>query len=69
MLKTAVFRTFPLLGRGKVLFLALLFAAGLLSLLAMTGCTEYERAGINARPFNEPRSWEINPYGNEAFQN
>ena len=35
----------------------------------LAGCTDYERAGVNPRPFNEPRSWEINPYGPNMFQN
>ena len=38
----------------------------LLSLLS--ACTEYERNGVNSRPFNEPTGWEQNPYGN-AFRN
>lgn len=34
----------------------------------LISCTEYEREGVNPRPFNEPTSWEQNPYGN-AFRN
>ena len=26
-------------------------------------------AGVNPRPFNEPRGWEVNPYGPGMFQN
>ncbi len=37
-------------------------------LLLLTACTEYEREGVNSRPFNEPAHWEQNPYGN-AFRN
>ncbi len=52
--------------RMKILTAALiLLSAGLL----LCGCTDYERAGVNPRPFNEPRSWEINPYGTSMFQN
>lgn len=53
---------------GKTFSFALFLLAATL-LLSGAGCTEYERNGINARPFNEPRSWEINPYGQEAFRN
>ena len=34
----------------------------------LASCTEYEREGVNPRPFNEPTDWEQNPYGN-AFRN
>lgn len=43
-----------------------LLSAGMLLLLS--ACTEYERNGVNCRPFNEPTYWEQNPYGN-AFRN
>jgi len=36
--------------------------------LLLVSCTEYEREGVNPRPFNEPAGWEQNPYGN-AFRN
>ena len=36
--------------------------------LLLASCTEYEREGVNSRPFNEPTHWEQNPYGN-AFRN
>ena len=36
--------------------------------LLLSACTEYERNGVNSRPFNEPTGWEQNPYGN-AFRN
>ena len=50
----------------KILTAALiLLSAGIL----LCACTDYERAGVNPRPFNEPRSWEINPYGTSMFQN
>ena len=42
-----------------------MFQAGIL----LCACTDYERAGVNPRPFNEPRNWEINPYGPNMFQN
>jgi len=45
---------------GVLLLTALLFLLG--------ACTDYERAGVNPRPFNEPAGWETNPYGN-AFRN
>ena len=47
---------------------AVLVLAGILSLLFLVSCTEYERNGVNSRPFNEPAGWEYNPYGN-AFRN
>ena len=37
-------------------------------LLLLVSCTDYERAGVNPRPFNEPAEWEYYPYGN-AFRN
>ena len=43
-----------------------MFAA--IGFLLLTSCTEYERNGVNSRPFNEPTDWEQNPYGN-AFRN
>ncbi|MBP3393946.1 MAG: hypothetical protein ACI4UV_11725 [Victivallales bacterium] len=50
----------------KFLITALfLLAAGVF----LNGCTDYERAGVNPRPFNEPRGWEVNPYGPGMFQN
>ena len=36
--------------------------------LSLSACTEYERNGVNSRPFNEPTDWEQNPYG-DAFRN
>lgn len=52
--------------RMKILTAALiLLSAGIL----LCACTDYERAGVNPRPFNEPRNWEINPYGPNMFQN
>lgn len=54
-------RRFP-----SVLFL---FLASLFFLLVLSSCTDYERAGVSPRPFNEPAYWEINPYGPNAFQN
>ena len=49
-------------------FLIVCFAFLLLA-LSLAGCTEYERSGVNPRPFNEPKGWETNPYGNDLFQN
>ena len=37
-------------------------------LLLCCSCTDYERTGVNSRPFNEPTNWENNPYGN-VFRN
>ena len=48
------------------IFAACLTAAAVLVLLC--SCTDYERAGVNPRPFNEPTGWEQNPYG-DAFRN
>ena len=31
-------------------------------LLSAGGCTEYERAGVNPKPFNAPAAWERDPY-------
>ncbi|MBO4304685.1 MAG: hypothetical protein J6A21_08895 [Lentisphaeria bacterium] len=50
---------------SSVLFLFLVWFL----LLLLSSCTDYERAGLNPRPFNEPAYWEINPYGPNAFQN
>lgn len=52
--------------RSSVLFL--FFLLFFLSFF-LSSCTEYERANLNPRPFNEPAYWEINPYGANAFQN
>ena len=50
----------------KFLITALfLLAAGVL----LNGCTDYARAGVNPRPFNEPRGSEVNPYRPGMFQN
>ena len=49
--------------KGVFLLLSCLFL-----LLMLVSCTEYERQGVNSRPFNEPAGWENNPYGN-AFRN
>ena len=51
---------------SAVRMVILLFFSSLLLLLS--ACTEYERNGVNSRPFNEPTDWEQNPYGN-AFRN
>ena len=53
----------PRIHRGVWLLLSCLFL-----LLMLVSCTDYERAGVNPRPFNEPAGWENNPYGN-AFRN
>ena len=37
-------------------------------IILLASCTDYEREGINPRPFNEPVEWETNPYG-DAFRN
>lgn len=37
-------------------------------LVFFCSCTDYERMGVNPRPFNEPAQWENNPYG-DVFQN
>ena len=51
---------------GRLLPAWLSWVGALLFLLG--ACTDYERAGVNPRPFNEPAEWEVNPYGN-AFRN
>ena len=48
--------------RRCAVFLAAVF------FLLLCSCTDYERAGVNPRPFNEPTGWEQNPYG-DAFRN
>ena len=55
---------FPLPGfcRGGGIFLLICL------ILLLASCTDYERAGVNPRPFNEPTEWEQNPYG-DAFRN
>ena len=40
----------------------------LVFLTILVSCTEYERDGVNSRPFNEPADWENYPYRN-AFRN
>ena len=47
--------------------LSAVFLAAAIFLL-LCSCTDYERAGVNPRPFNEPTQWEQNPYG-DAFRN
>ncbi len=51
----ALFRIAAVISAAAVLFFS-------------SSCTEYEREGVNSRPFNEPTDWEQNPYGN-AFRN
>lgn len=53
----------PVFLRGGGVFLLLC-----LMILLLASCTDYEREGINPRPFNEPTEWEQNPYG-DAFRN
>ena len=36
--------------------------------LSAAACSTQERSGRSRRPFNEPASWETNPYG-DAFRN
>lgn len=36
--------------------------------LGAAACSTQERSGRSRRPFNEPASWETNPYG-DAFRN
>ena len=36
--------------------------------LGAAACSTQERSGRNPRPFNEPSSWETNPYG-DMFRN
>ena len=54
-------------GISSAFFIVLVLCLTALMML-LSSCTDYERAGINPRPFNEPASWEINPYG-DAFHN
>ncbi|MBR4718598.1 MAG: hypothetical protein IKP09_11115 [Lentisphaeria bacterium] len=49
----------------RYLILSSLAAALFLSAAA---CSTQERSGRSRRPFNEPASWETNPYG-DAFRN
>jgi hypothetical protein len=49
----------------RYLILSSLAAALFLSAAA---CSPQERSRRNPRPFNEPASWETNPYG-DAFRN
>ena len=49
----------------RYLILTILAAALFLSAAA---CSPQERSRRNPRPFNEPASWETNPYG-DAFRN
>jgi len=49
----------------RYFILAFLAAALFLSAVA---CSTQERSGRSRRPFNEPASWETNPYG-DAFRN
>lgn len=55
-------------GRFPVLFRIVVIMAAAVMLFLFSSCTDYERAGVNPRPFNEPTDWEQNPYGN-AFHN
>ncbi len=58
------------IGQRREDFSSVFFYIILLCLLfLLSSCTDYERAGLNPRPFNEPTYWEINPYGANAFQN
>ncbi|MBQ7731548.1 MAG: hypothetical protein IJT68_06915 [Lentisphaeria bacterium] len=50
----------------RYLILSSLAAALFLSAAACS--TTQERSRRNPRPFNEPASWETNPYG-DAFRN
>jgi len=50
----------------RFLIPAILAAALFLSVAACS--TSQERSARNRRPFNEPTSWETNPYG-DAFRN
>lgn len=58
------FRMFLRFGFRSLAFTVLFLVFSLL----LVSCTEYEREGVNSRPFNEPTEWEQNPYGN-AFRN
>jgi len=57
---------------SQIFFPVLIRCAAVVSAAAVlflfSACTDYERAGVNPRPFNEPTEWEQNPYGN-AFRN
>ena len=55
--------------KGKISSVLFLFLVSLFFLMILSSCTDYERAGLNPRPFNEPAYWEVNPYGPNAFQN
>ena len=50
----------------RYLILSILAAALFLSAAACS--TPQERSGRSLRPFNEPSSWETNPYG-DMFRN
>ena len=52
---------------SSAFFIVLILCLTVLMML-LSACTDYERAGINPRPFNEPAAWETNPYGG-VFQN
>ena len=58
------FRMFSRFGFRSLAFAVLFIVFSLF----LASCTDYERAGVNPRPFNEPTHWEQNPYGN-AFRN
>ena len=60
----SAFPPLPVSRRGRGIFLLLC----LMMILLLASCTDYERAGVNPRPFNEPTEWEQNPYG-DAFRN
>ena len=47
-------------------FILSILAAALF--LSAAACSTQERSGRSRRPFNEPASWETNPYG-DAFRN
>ena len=57
------FHMFLRFGFGSLVIAVVLFFS-----FFLVSCTEYEREGVNPRPFNEPTSWEQNPYGN-VFRN
>lgn len=42
----------------------LLIASVAVLLFAGASCTQYERDGINPKPFNSPSAWEMQPYHN-----
>ena len=52
----------------KLRYLILTILAAALFLSAAACSTPQERSGRSRRPFNEPASWETNPYG-DAFRN